>query len=145
MAREVVRSAVTARAAWDTRRQDRESPASSRARAPEAKTHQLARRFGWGKPAWARESGPGSRSPQVPTSGVILPKYERRTPTTAARAVRIEVTASVRPTACGMPGRPIMSEVTAKSATSMATPRSLAGPGAGRGEATRSDTSAQPR
>ena len=46
-----------ARAAWDTRRQACESPASSRARAPEAKTHQLARRFGWGKPAWVKVFG----------------------------------------------------------------------------------------
>ena len=81
----------------------------------------------------------------MPTSGVIFPKAERTTPTTAATAVRSEVAASVRPTADGMPGRPIMSEVTTKRAASMAMPRSLAGPAAGRGEAATSDTAAQPR
>ena len=55
------------------------------------------------------------------------------------------MTASVRPTAEGMPGRPIMSDVTTNRATSMAMPRSLAGPEAARGEAARSDTAAQPR
>lgn len=80
----------------------------------------------------------------MPTRGVSHPKYERRTPATAPSAVRSEVTQSVRPIACGMPGRPTMSEVTTKSATSMATPKSLAGPDAGRAEAARSDTAAQP-
>ena len=81
----------------------------------------------------------------MPTSGVIVPKPERATPTTAATAVRSDVAATVRPTAEGMPGRPIMSDVTTKRATSMATPRSFAGPEAARGEAARSDTPAQPR
>jgi hypothetical protein len=81
----------------------------------------------------------------VPTSGVIVPSPERATP--GERRERGQERGGGERAAHrgGMPGRPIMSEVTTKSATSMATPRSLAGPAAGRGEAARSDTAAQPR
>jgi hypothetical protein len=63
----------------------------------------------------------------------------------AVRELARRVRREMRPTAEGMPGRPIMSDETTKRATSMAMPRSLASPEAARGETARSETAAQPR
>ena len=58
----------------------------------------------------------------------MLPKADSATPTTAASAVSMEVAATVRPIAAGIPGRAAISEVSTKSAASIARPSSLAAP-----------------